>query len=43
MLMSKGTAAISTGLKMSELIKRPQISYDDLAPLTMNALSFHMR
>ena len=32
MLMSKGTAAISTGLKMSELIKRPQISYDDLAP-----------
>lgn len=32
LLESKGTAKISTGMKMSELIKRPQISYDDLAP-----------
>ncbi len=32
MLVSKGTAAISGGVKMSELIKRPQISYDDLVP-----------
>ncbi len=32
MLESKGTAGISAGMKMSELIKRPQISYDDLAP-----------
>lgn len=32
MLESRGTAAISTGMKMSELLKRPQISYDDLAP-----------
>ena len=32
MLESRGTAAISTGMKMSELMKRPQISYDDLAP-----------
>lgn len=32
MLESKGTAPIATGLKMSELLKRPQISYDDLAP-----------
>ncbi len=32
MLENRGTAAISTGMKMSELIKRPQISYDDLAP-----------
>ncbi|MGN0643214.1 MAG: tRNA uridine-5-carboxymethylaminomethyl(34) synthesis enzyme MnmG [Huintestinicola sp.] len=32
MLESKGTAPISTGIRISELIKRPQISYDDLAP-----------
>lgn len=32
MLVSKGTAAISTGAKLAELLKRPQISYSDLAP-----------
>ncbi|MDE7292951.1 MAG: tRNA uridine-5-carboxymethylaminomethyl(34) synthesis enzyme MnmG [Oscillospiraceae bacterium] len=32
MLISKGTAAISGGVKIAELIKRPQISYDDLIP-----------
>ena len=32
MLESKGTAAISTGIRLSELIKRPQISYWDTAP-----------
>lgn len=32
MLVSRGTAAISGGVKMAELIKRPQISYDDLVP-----------
>lgn len=32
MLVSKGTAAISTGVKLADLIRRPQISYDDLAP-----------
>lgn len=32
LLEEKGTATISTGIRMSELIKRPQISYDDLAP-----------
>ncbi len=32
MLESKGTAAISTGVKLADLIRRPQISYDDLAP-----------
>ena len=32
MLESKGTAPISTGMKLSELIKRPQISYEDTAP-----------
>lgn len=31
MLESKGTAAISTGVKLADLIRRPQISYDDLA------------
>ena len=31
MLEEKGTAAISTGVKMSDLIRRPQISYEDLA------------
>lgn len=31
MLVSKGTAAISTGVKLADLIRRPQISYDDLA------------
>lgn len=32
LLEEKGTAAISTGVKMSDLIRRPQISYEDLAP-----------
>lgn len=31
LLEEKGTAAISTGVKMSDLIRRPQISYEDLA------------
>lgn len=32
MLEEKGTAPIATGVRFSELIKRPQISYEDLAP-----------
>ncbi|MGN0676070.1 MAG: tRNA uridine-5-carboxymethylaminomethyl(34) synthesis enzyme MnmG, partial [Oscillospiraceae bacterium] len=32
LLIEKGTAPISTGLKMCDLIRRPQISYEDLAP-----------
>lgn len=32
MLEEKGTAPVSSGVKLSDLIKRPQISYDDLAP-----------
>ena len=32
MLKEKGTAEISAGLKMADLIRRPQISYEDLAP-----------
>ncbi len=31
MLIEKGTAPISTGVKIADLIRRPQISYDDLA------------
>ncbi len=31
LLEEKGTAPLVTGVKMSELIKRPQISYEDLA------------
>ncbi|MBP0965141.1 MAG: tRNA uridine-5-carboxymethylaminomethyl(34) synthesis enzyme MnmG [Oscillospiraceae bacterium] len=32
MLEAKGTSAIKTGVKMADLIRRPQISYTDLAP-----------
>lgn len=33
LLESTGTAPLTTGIRMSELIKRPQVSYDMLAPL----------
>lgn len=32
MLESAGTAPLNTGIRLSELIKRPQVSYDMLAP-----------
>ncbi len=32
MLTEKGTSVLSTGTKLSELLRRPQISYEDLAP-----------
>lgn len=32
LLEEKGTAPIKTGVRMSDLLKRPQISYEDLAP-----------
>lgn len=32
LLISKGTAAVKTGIKISELLKRPQIRYEDLLP-----------
>ncbi len=32
LLVEKDTAPITTGLKMCDLIRRPQISYEDLAP-----------
>lgn len=36
MLIQKGTSAISTGVRLSELLKRPQISYEDLAPFDID-------
>ena len=32
LLCEKGTAPVNTGIRMSDLIKRPQLSYADLAP-----------
>lgn len=31
-LVEKGTSALGTGCKMTDLIRRPQINYNDLAP-----------
>lgn len=36
MLTSKDTAPLKTGCKMIELLRRPQITYDDLAPIDTN-------
>lgn len=36
MLIQRGTAELKTGCKMIELLRRPQISYDDLAPFDIN-------
>ncbi len=35
-LTFKGTAPLKTGCKMIELLRRPQITYDDLAPIDTN-------
>ena len=35
MLVEKGTAALETGAHASDLIRRPQISYQDLAPFDL--------
>lgn len=45
LLEERGTATVSTGIRLSELIKRPQISYDDLAPFDENRpeLSYEVR
>ncbi len=37
MLAEKGTSPITQGVKMYELLKRPQISYNDLLPFCENA------
>ena len=36
MLVSRETSVITTGTKLSDLLRRPQISYDDLAPFDPN-------
>ncbi|MEG6570904.1 tRNA uridine-5-carboxymethylaminomethyl(34) synthesis enzyme MnmG [[Clostridium] cellulosi] len=36
LLVKKGTAPVKTGIKISELLKRPQISYEDLAPFDVD-------
>ena len=45
LLVEKGTAPIATGLKMNDLIRRPQISYEDLAPFDPDRpeLSYEVR
>lgn len=45
LLREKGTAEISVGVKMADLIRRPQISYDDLAPFDddRKPLSYEIR
>lgn len=35
-LVSRGTSPISTGVRLSELLKRPQITYLDLTPVDLN-------
>jgi tRNA uridine 5-carboxymethylaminomethyl modification enzyme len=32
LLMKKGTSAVNSGVKLAELLRRPQLSYDELAP-----------
>lgn len=36
LLVKKGAAPVKTGIKISELLKRPQISYEDLAPFDVD-------
>lgn len=36
MLVSRGTAPLKSGCKMIELLRRPQIGYEDLAPFDTN-------
>ncbi|MCI5905535.1 MAG: tRNA uridine-5-carboxymethylaminomethyl(34) synthesis enzyme MnmG [Oscillospiraceae bacterium] len=45
MLEEKGTAPIATGVRYADLIRRPQISYDDLAPFDpeRKPLSYEVR
>ncbi len=38
MLEAKGTAPLTTGTKLDELLRRPQISYADLAPFDIQRL-----
>ena len=33
LLVQKGTAPVSTGVRLSELLRRPELCYEDLAPV----------
>ncbi|MBQ2668394.1 MAG: tRNA uridine-5-carboxymethylaminomethyl(34) synthesis enzyme MnmG, partial [Clostridia bacterium] len=35
-LVSRGTSPLTTGIRMAELLRRPQISYSDLTPVDAN-------
>lgn len=37
MLVSKGTAPLTTGVKLADLIRRPQLSISDIAPFDQNS------
>ena len=39
-LVSRGTSEVNTGVRLSELLKRPQISYDDLASVDKDRPDF---
>ena len=39
-LASRGTSEVNTGVRLSELLKRPQISYDDLASVDKDRPDF---
>ena len=45
LLEEKGTAVMTTGMRLSDLIKRPQLSYEDLAPFdkTRPKLPFNVK
>ncbi len=45
LLEEKGTAVMTTGMRLSDLIKRPQLSYEDLAPFdkTRPELPFNVK
>ena len=45
LLVSRGTSPLTTGTKLEELIRRPQLSYDELAPFDPErpALPFSVR
>lgn len=39
-LVSRGTSEVTTGVRLSELLKRPQISYEDLTPVDKDRPNF---
>ena len=41
-LVSRGTSPVTTGVRMAELLRRPQITYKDLTPVDTNRPEFPM-